>query len=216
MTERWSALDIARELELKPPTPQQQRIIQAPREPALIVAGAGSGKTETMALRVLWLVANGHASPAEILGLTFTRKAAGELSVRMRDRITALRRKGMVPEREPGSDPDPAAELLDAPTVSTYNSFASTIFREHAPLVGYDGDAVVLGEAAAWLLARDVVVASSDLRLADANQSVDRVASAVHRLSNAIGENVADLDAIEAMGTRFAGLAALEPGGTGT
>ena len=215
MTERWSALEIANELGLKKPTTEQQEIIQAPRAPALVVAGAGSGKTETMALRVLWLVANGFASPAEVLGLTFTRKAAGELSVRMRDRIAGLRLEGMVPERDPSGDPDPTAELLDAPTVSTYNSFASTIFREHAPLVGYDGDAVVLGEAAAWLLARDVVIASTDLRLADANQSVDRVASAVHRLSNAIGENVSDLDSIELMGTEFAELVGLEPGGTG-
>ena len=47
--------------------------------PALVVAGAGSGKTETMANRVVWLLANGHVRVPEILGLTFTRKAAGEL-----------------------------------------------------------------------------------------------------------------------------------------
>ena len=47
--------------------------------PSLVVAGAGSGKTELMAVRVLWLVANGHARPEQILGLTFTRKAASEL-----------------------------------------------------------------------------------------------------------------------------------------
>src|SRR6187431_1715669 len=73
------------------PTPEQTAVIEAPPgEPALVVAGAGSGKTETMANRVLWLVANGHVKPAEVLGLTFTRKAAGELGERIRTRLAEL------------------------------------------------------------------------------------------------------------------------------
>ncbi|HSP52985.1 MAG TPA: UvrD-helicase domain-containing protein, partial [Cryobacterium sp.] len=75
-----SALQIAAELGMFPPTAEQQAVIEAPLAPTLVVAGAGSGKTETMANRVLWLLANGHARPDQILGLTFTRKAAGELS----------------------------------------------------------------------------------------------------------------------------------------
>ena len=46
-----------------------------------IIAAAGSGKTETMAARVVWLVATGRVSPEHVLGLTFTRKAAGELKL---------------------------------------------------------------------------------------------------------------------------------------
>ena len=61
------------------PTAEQVAVIEAPLEPLLVVAGAGSGKTETMAARVVWLVANGFVQPEEVLGLTFTRKAAGEL-----------------------------------------------------------------------------------------------------------------------------------------
>ena len=73
----YSALDVAKILELEhPPTPEQIAIIESPRQPALVVAGAGSGKTETMAARVVWLVANGYVAPHEVLGLTFTRKAA--------------------------------------------------------------------------------------------------------------------------------------------
>ena len=53
--------------------------IAAPLEPAVVVAGAGSGKTETMSARVIWLVANGLVRPDQVLGLTFTTKAAGEL-----------------------------------------------------------------------------------------------------------------------------------------
>src|SRR3978361_1542876 len=63
-----------------------QRIaaITAPLEPGVIVAGAGSGKTTVMAARVVCLVGTGAVRPEEVLGLTFTRKAAAELSARGR------------------------------------------------------------------------------------------------------------------------------------
>src|SRR5690625_323723 len=75
-----SARKIAEHLRMPPPTDEQVAVIEAaPDEPLLVVAGAGSGKTETMAARVVWLVANKHVEPEQILGLPFTRKAAGEL-----------------------------------------------------------------------------------------------------------------------------------------
>ncbi|MGO1546275.1 ATP-dependent DNA helicase [Microbacterium gubbeenense] len=95
-----SAGVIARALDLFPPTPDQTRVIEAAAEPALVVAGAGSGKTETMSMRVLWLVANGFVRADEILGLTFTRKAAGELAERIADRLAQLDeygRRGLLP-----------------------------------------------------------------------------------------------------------------------
>ena len=73
-----------------PPTDQQAEVIGAQPGPLLVVAGAGAGKTETMAARVVWLVANGFARPEEILGLTFTRKAAQEMKKRIRDRLATL------------------------------------------------------------------------------------------------------------------------------
>lgn len=85
-----SATDIAAALGQPSPTPAQQRVIEAPPEPALVVAGAGSGKTETMSGRVVWLVANGHVRRDEILGLTFTRKAAGELAERIAHRLAVI------------------------------------------------------------------------------------------------------------------------------
>ena len=63
-----------------------------PDRPLVVVAGAGSGKTETMAARVSWLVANRLVEPEAILGLTFTRKAASELNERVRLRLGALAR----------------------------------------------------------------------------------------------------------------------------
>jgi DNA helicase-2/ATP-dependent DNA helicase PcrA len=95
-----SATDIAAALGQPSPTPAQQRVIEAPPEPALVVAGAGSGKTETMSGRVVWLVANGHVRRDEILGLTFTRKAAGELAERISHRLAVIDeygRRGLLP-----------------------------------------------------------------------------------------------------------------------
>ncbi|WP_243224806.1 ATP-dependent DNA helicase [Microbacterium sp. CIAB417] len=95
-----SATDIAAALGLPAPTTAQQRVIEAPPAPALVVAGAGSGKTETMSGRVVWLVANGHVRRDEILGLTFTRKAAGELSERIGARLALIDeygRRGLLP-----------------------------------------------------------------------------------------------------------------------
>ncbi|MGF2948530.1 UvrD-helicase domain-containing protein [Microbacterium alcoholitolerans] len=89
-----SAEHIALALGLPVPTAAQQRVIQAPPAPALVVAGAGSGKTETMSGRVVWLVANGHVRPDEVLGLTFTRKAAGELAERIGVRLQMIDRFG--------------------------------------------------------------------------------------------------------------------------
>ena len=77
-----------------PLSPQQFAAVTAPLEPMVVIAGAGSGKTTLMAARVVWLVATGQVQPDEVLGLTFTNKAAGELSGRIR---TALRDAGILP-----------------------------------------------------------------------------------------------------------------------
>ncbi|MEJ6555215.1 ATP-dependent DNA helicase [Microbacterium esteraromaticum] len=99
-TQTISAQTIALALGLPAPTDAQQRVIEAPPSPALVVAGAGSGKTETMSGRVVWLVANGHVRPDEVLGLTFTRKAAGELAERIGARLEMIdhfARRGLLP-----------------------------------------------------------------------------------------------------------------------
>ncbi len=188
------------------PTPEQTAVIEAdPREPALVVAGAGSGKTETMANRVLWLVANGHVAPAEVLGLTFTRKAAGELAERIRERLVELHEAGLTPE---GHD------LFDAPEISTYNSFASAVFRDNALVLGRDGDGVVLGEAAAWQLARSVVIRSLDPRLETLDKRLDAVVEATIRIAAGLADNAADPERVRALGRRFAELRELPIGST--
>ena len=84
---RYCPNELARALGLFPPTEEQAAVIAAPPGPLVVIAGAGAGKTETMAARVVWLVANGYAEPGQVLGLTFTRKAAGQLLRRVRSRL---------------------------------------------------------------------------------------------------------------------------------
>ena len=86
---------LARLLRLPEPTPEQAAVISAPLGPLAVIAGAGSGKSETMAARLVWLVANGMVRPDRVLGLTFTRKAAAEFADRVRSRLERLRRAGL-------------------------------------------------------------------------------------------------------------------------
>src|SRR6202167_4250562 len=86
---------LARVLGIPEPTTEQAAVIGAPLGPLAVIAGAGSGKSETMAARLVWLVANGMVRADRVLGLTFTRKAAAELADRVRLRLDALRRAGL-------------------------------------------------------------------------------------------------------------------------
>lgn len=183
-----SAVAIAEALGMPTPTDEQQAVIQAPLEPTLVVAGAGSGKTETMANRVLWLLANGLVRPDQILGLTFTRKAAGELAERINKRIRQLAEAGLLVRSSDPHAPD-AADLFDTPTVSTYNSFASRLFSDNALLLGREPESVLLSETSAWLLARRVVIEHGDARLVPFGKKVDAVTEAVLQLSRTLAEN---------------------------
>jgi DNA helicase-2/ATP-dependent DNA helicase PcrA len=141
------------------PTAEQSAIISSQLTPRLVIAGAGSGKTATMADRVVWLVANGWVRPEEVLGVTFTRKAAGELASRIRAKLAAL-------QRIAAEDTDhrifPAGLLSEdalEPKVSTYHSYASGIVSDYGLRLGVERDVVLLGGAQAWQLASEVVEA---------------------------------------------------------
>ncbi|MEU2972510.1 UvrD-helicase domain-containing protein, partial [Nocardiopsis alba] len=102
---RFSPAELARLLKRPEPTIEQAQVISAPLEPGVVIAGAGSGKSETMASRVVWLVANGLVRPEQVLGLTFTRKATAELAERVRKRLEQLRSTEQFPEEELDGEP---------------------------------------------------------------------------------------------------------------
>ena len=68
--------------------PQQLKAVTLPRVPALILAGAGSGKTRVLTTRVAWLIQTGQVSPHGLLAVTFTNKAAREMLTRIAAMLT--------------------------------------------------------------------------------------------------------------------------------
>lgn len=182
---RLSARAIARLLGRHEPTDEQVRVIESPLEPALVVAGAGSGKTETMAARVVWLIANKLVQPQQVLGLTFTRKAAGELTQRVQTRLAQL---GRALGEESG---EALAGLdLDRPTVATYNAYAASLVADHGLRLGVEPSARLLGQAEQWQLASQVVESwDEDL---GTDKAVSTVTGAVVALSGALGEHLVD------------------------
>ena len=124
------------------PSPQQWAAISAPLEPAVVIAGAGSGKTTLMAARVVYLVLTGQVRPDQVLGLTFTTKAAAELRERIR---SALERAGAL---EPADEDEDVLE----PTVATYNAYAANLLKEHGLRIGFEPDTPVISDASRYQL----------------------------------------------------------------
>jgi DNA helicase-2/ATP-dependent DNA helicase PcrA len=148
--------ELAAELGTALPTPEQAAVIAAdPSGPTLVVAGAGSGKTETMAARVVWLVANGYITPEGVLGLTFTRKAAQQLAERVRTRLRRLA-GSVVLDRLDATGQRRAAVLAGDATVLTYHAYAGRLVAEHALRLPTDPGARLLTETGAWQLAHRV------------------------------------------------------------
>ncbi|BBZ45465.1 ATP-dependent DNA helicase [Mycobacterium parmense] len=179
-----SPADLAGALGLFPPTAEQAAVIAAPPGPLVVIAGAGAGKTETMAARVVWLVANGYADPGQVLGLTFTRKAAGQLLRRVRSRLARL--SGLNLDRRAATD----FESAGAPAVSTYHAFAGSLLRDYGLLLPVEPDTRLLGETELWQLALDVVSAyRGELRT---DKTPAAVTSMVLRLWGQLTEHLVD------------------------
>ncbi|MFD2471247.1 ATP-dependent helicase [Amycolatopsis silviterrae] len=148
--------EIADALGLHRPTPEQATVIASPVEPSLVVAGAGAGKTETMAARVVWLVANGIVSPERVLGLTFTRKAARQLGERVRARLRRLAGSGLLERIDP-SGALRATVVAGEPTVLTYHAYAGRLLSEHGLRLPVQPGVRLLSETSSWQLAHRVV-----------------------------------------------------------
>ena len=145
-------IDQLRDLLGIPFSDEQVAAITAPLTPYVVVAGAGSGKTTVMTARVVWLVATGQVRADQVLGLTFTNKAAGELSARVRDAVRLL---GLQQHEDalPGTAVD-----LGEPVIATYHAFAGRLLAEHGLRIGVEPQARLLGEASSYQLAHRVVV----------------------------------------------------------
>jgi DNA helicase-2/ATP-dependent DNA helicase PcrA len=152
------------------PSPEQRAVIEYPLEPLRVAAGAGSGKTGTMARRLAHFVAGGEIAPEEALGITFTNKAAGELAERLRTTL-----------------PEAAAEGREV-EVTTYHGFAHGLLREFGPLVGTTREVRIVTPGYSRQLIRDAIAADSRPRLdlTQPGKVVDRIAG----LASALGDHL--------------------------
>ena len=150
-------------------------------QPLLVVAGAGSGKTTVMAARVLWAVATGQVRPEQIVGLTFTRKAAGELGARVRHLLDVL------------FEDYPPRSLTDVdtgtPTVSTYHSFAHQFVAEHGLRIGVEPGARLLSETESLQIAYRVLL-NTALPLTDMGVAAPTLTEAVVKLDQQLSEHI--------------------------
>lgn len=113
---------------------EQRAAVTHTEGPLLIIAGAGTGKTTVVTRRIAYLIQEGLAQPDEILALTFTDKAAGE----MQERVEALLPLGYV-------------DLW----VSTFHAFGERILHDHALDIGIPNDFRLLSDTDQWLLLRE-------------------------------------------------------------
>jgi DNA helicase-2/ATP-dependent DNA helicase PcrA len=137
---------------------QQWAAISAPLEPAVVIAGAGSGKTSVMAARVVYLVATGQVQADQVLGLTFTTKATAELASRVREALTAagldegVTGPGPLGSGSGGSGDGELPERVE-PMVVTYNAYATSLLTEHGLRIGHEPDTRVMADASRYQLA---------------------------------------------------------------
>ena len=114
--------------------PDQLRAVTHGEGPLLVVAGAGTGKTQVITRRIAWLIASHRARPSEILALTFTDKAADEMAVR-------------VDQLVPYGYTDTA--------IATFHAFGDRLIREHALELGLPPDLRVLSRAETVVFMRE-------------------------------------------------------------
>ena len=139
------------------PSVEQAAIINAPaQDDVLVVAGAGSGKTFTMTQRIIALINRGVA-PERILGLTFTRKAAGELLERVSAAVSREDSPAAQGAQTPGASTPNFDRAFLKPAIFTYDAFFQTIVRQYGLLVGFDQNTQPLSEAGALQLATEVI-----------------------------------------------------------
>lgn len=114
----------------------QLEAVTAPMGPVLILAGAGSGKTRALTMRIVYLIKKLRLSPMHILAVTFTNKAAGE----MKNRIIGLIGKS------------------ETPTMGTFHSIGVRILRREAKLVGLDSNFVIYDDSDQESLLKDILL----------------------------------------------------------
>jgi DNA helicase II / ATP-dependent DNA helicase PcrA len=173
------------------PTDEQWRAISHPLEPQYLIAGAGSGKTAVMAARIAWALETQGLSPSQILGLTFTNKAAAELQERVRLALAGMH--------------DDSGESV---TVQTYNAFAAGIVRDYGLLVDVDPDAGLLSQAQQWQLVLSCLDDLTPFEALEIRSSY--VVGPTLSLASSVGDHMVDLSDIYAASEQILSLTGVD------
>jgi DNA helicase II / ATP-dependent DNA helicase PcrA len=104
--------------------PEQRLAVETLDGPVLVLAGAGTGKTRVLTVRIAHILATGRARPGEILAVTFTNKAAREMKTRVGDIVGGV--------------------VEGMPWLGTFHSIGVKILRRHAEMVGLKSDFTIL------------------------------------------------------------------------
>jgi len=148
--------------------PQQLKAVTAPLGPVLILAGAGSGKTKALTMRIVYLIKKLGFNPRNILAVTFTNKAAGE----MKERITKLLGKN----------------VQQLPTMGTFHSIGVKILRAEARHVDLDPNFVIYDSDDQESLLKDILIGQ---RIDPTKYKPSLFASLIDRAKNNLEESLA-------------------------
>ncbi|MCC7418628.1 MAG: DUF3553 domain-containing protein [Acidobacteria bacterium] len=144
--------------------PEQRDAVLHRDGPLLILAGAGSGKTRVITSRIAYLIGDGHAQPREVLAVTFTNKAAGE----MRARVESLL----------GAD-------VSGMWISTFHALCARLLRREAPAIGLSRDFVIYDSSDQLAVVKQAL---RQLRLDDGvvqpRAALSRISSAKNRMES--------------------------------
>ena len=143
--------------------PPQRQAVETTEGPLLIQAGAGSGKTKTLTHRIAYIIASGLARPAEILAVTFTNKAAGE----MRERLAGL--LGV----------DNSRSFM--PWMGTFHSIAVRLLRYYGDAIGVSSNFVIFDESDRLVLVKSIL---KDLGATDKQYNPRTIVSYISNAKN--------------------------------
>ncbi len=143
--------------------PPQCQAVETTEGPLLIQAGAGSGKTKTLTRRIAYIIAGGLARPADILAVTFTNKAAGEMRERLADLLGAVNSRGFMP------------------WMGTFHSIAVRLLRYYGDAIGVPSNFVIFDESDRLVLVKSIL---KDLGATDKQYNPRTIVSYISNAKN--------------------------------
>src|SRR3989344_4169805 len=158
---------------------EQVKAIKTINGPVLILAGAGSGKTKTLTHRIAYILSQG-VNPENILAVTFTNKAAGEMRVRISKLLMANSQSRHMPYA-----------ISPKLFIGTFHSFGAKILRREIECLGYKNNFVIYDEDDSFSLAKDII---NDLNLSRDRFKAGSLLTSTSKTKSELG-NPEDLDA---------------------